>query len=240
MTQSFQQFQLPIARTFSTDQKVKEALIVGDDLIVITFKDSQQIVAVNYNLDALWKREVDMHACDYVYPTLTVRRDAQLYSIADINTVHLFSIEGELLFTFPHEAWYSFLGTGCYFQGNSVLFVAPLSESDWLLLVDTRTFQVLHKYKLDGHQEYNYSFHATPSPDTVFLGLAAGQDDTRLFSIQCSNEQLHVTELTDCNDQIFGAFSPSGKEFATASHYNEGIKVWSFPLSKLIAEISQE
>lgn len=237
---SFRQYHLSIAQTFSNALKVREALIINDDLIIIIFKDSQRIIAVNHNLETLWTRDVDMHTRDYVYPTLTVRKDARLYSIADIDTVRLFSIEGELLFTFPHEAWYSFLGTGSYFQGDSVLFVAPLSESDWLLLVDTRTFQVLHKYKLDGYQEYNYSFHATPSPDIIFLDLAAGQDDTRLFSVQCSKEQLHVTEMTDCNDQIFGAFSPSGKEFATAPHYNEGIKVFSFPSGKLIAEISQE
>ncbi|SFW73450.1 hypothetical protein [Chitinophaga sancti] len=237
--QSFVQFNLPIAYSFSNGLKVLETTIVNDDLLVVTFKESQQIVALNNKLELIWTGEPSINVGNYVYPRVAMREDGEMYAITDISSVKFYATDGLLLAEFPHEQWYSFLGTGCHFSGNKALFVTPSGGGDKLLVVSIPDFQILHEHTLDGYQEYAYGFHATSSPGIVLLDLAAGQDDTRLFSIRLLPGAIEVTELRACNDEIFGAFAPSGKEFVTAPHYDEGIKVFSFPGVEQIAEITQ-
>jgi hypothetical protein len=236
---SFIQFNLPLARSYSNGLKVLETSLVNSGLIIATYSDSRRIVVLNDNLEVVWEREADMQYGNYVYPRVALRADGQMYATSDINNIQFFAADGSLLHEFPHEEWYSFLGTDCYFSGQYALFVTPAPGGDKLVLVNTENFQIIQEYVIDGYQEFSYDFHATPAADKILMDLSAGQDDTRLFSIQLS-DQLTVTELTMCNDEIFGSFAPSGKEFSTAPHYDEGIKIFSFPSPSLIAAITQE
>lgn len=240
MMHSFVQYHLPVAYSFSSGLKILETAIVNDELIVVTFSNSAQIVALNYDLEPVWTREPEMAFGNYVYPRVTVRQDNSMFCTSDINHVKFYSVDGTLLASFPHEEWYSFLGSGCHFSGDVALFVTPSPGGDKLMLVSTVDFSVIQEYTLDGYQEYAYGFHATSAPDLVFMDLAAGQDDTRLFKIRIQPDGMELSELTACNDEIFGAFAPSGKEFVTAPHYGEGIKVFSFPGGMQLAEIMQK
>lgn len=237
---SFVQFNLPVAHSFSNGLKVLETRIVNDDLIIVTFNDSQQLVALNNKLEQVWSGAPKMAFGNYVYPRVAMREDGKMYCTSDISHVQFYVADGSLLSSFPHEQWYSFLGSGCHFFRDMAVFVTPSPGGDKLLVVSTIDFQVLFEYTLDGYQEYSYDFHATPASDTIFLDLSAGQDDTRLFSIRfLSADDVEIRELTVCNDEIFGAFAASGKEFVTAPHYSEGIKVFSFPDVAQVAEITQ-
>ena len=230
---------LSIEKTLALENKIQETILLNDDCIIITHNN--QFSAINANLELMWTKPADLKAEGYVYPTLNIHPNGQLYAICNINSVRFFTIENELLFTYEHEAWASFLGTECFFTTQYALFVAPSETGDKLVVVSLSNYSVINTYPLDANQEINYTFVATPDPKLIFLDWAAGQDDTRQFKLEINNDgELKIEEISSCNDRIFGAFSPSGTEFVTAPHYDEGIEVHSFPAMETIGDLPQE
>lgn len=238
---SIQQIQLPVTQRLATHTKVVETIVVNSNNIVLTFADSKTIAGFNGNLEQQWSLETDLSGRDYVYPAITVHPGGQLLGITNINSVRLIDTTGKELFAYKHANWEAFLGADCFFSGNYVLFITPSEEGDLLMTASLDSFEIKHSYQLEGNQEYHYSFFASPDPGIVILDMAAGQEESRLFSIEIySDGTLNMEEIISCEDRIFGSFSPSGQEFVTAPHYDEELEVHSFPEMEVIASVSQE
>lgn len=238
----FLRIELPVVQQFSDQELQVEGFATYHDLILVHFKNSPVVARLDQKLQLQRKMDIGLHSTGYVTPRLSIATDGKLFAATQINTISIFNFEGQVQFTYRHNGWNSFLGSNCFFTGDGkyVLFITPGVNNDVLSVLDLARYELKTNIQLDGNQEYNYTFTATPHQECVFLEAAAGQDDCRLYNIHILHNEVSVEEIHACTDRVMGYFAPNGMEFVTAPHYDEGIEIYSFPTIEKVWEISQE
>nr|WP_199083172.1 hypothetical protein [Pedobacter sp. ASV19] len=238
----FLRIELPVVQQFSDLELQVEGFATHHDFLLVHFKNSPVVARLDQRLQLQRKMDIGLRSTSYVMPRLSIAPDGKLFAATQINTISIFNFEGQVQFTYRHDDWNSFLGSNCFFTGDGkyVLFITPGVNNDMLFVLDLANYELKTNIHLDGNQEYNYTFTATPHQESVFLEAAAGQDDCRLYNIQILHNEVSVEEIHACTDRVMGYFAPNRMEFVTAPHYDEGIEIYSFPTIEKVWEISQE
>lgn len=213
--------------------------------ILMNFASQPLITKLNTNLEIVWEKIIPGQHANYVSSKLSASSDGRLMAIAGRNDMRILDAEATtILHTVEHESWGWFLGAACYFarDNKTIWYVLPgdKNETDELQVMDAVTFEVITSYPLLESLQYTYAFHTTPDNGIILLEAAAGEEKSILMQLQMNNGIISMTELTQCDDVIMGNFSPSGKEFVMAPHYDGPLEIYSFPEIEQVAEQGQE
>jgi hypothetical protein len=213
--------------------------------ILMNFASQPLITKLNANLEIVWEKIMQGQNANYVSSKLSASPDGRLIAIAGMVDVRILDAEGtKVLHTVQHDSWGWLLGAACHFSGDNktIWYVLPGDEhgTDELQVMDAATFEIIASHPLLESQQHVYTFHATPDNGIILLEASAGQEQSILMQLQLNGGTISLTELTQCEDVIMGNFSPSGKEFIVAPHYDGPVGIYTFPGIEKIAEQDQE
>jgi len=240
----FPHINLPLRNKLTFTANPVNVVPLPNGEILMNFASQPLITKLNASLEIVWEKIIQGQNTNYVSSKLSASPDGRLMAIAGITNMRILDAEGtRLLHTLEHDSWGWFLGAACYFSrdNKTIWYVLPGDENgtDELQVMDVATFEVIASYPLLESHKYTYVFHATPDTDMILLEAAAGQEASSLMQLQLNNGVISLTHLTQCDDMIMGNFSPSGKEFAMAPHYDGPLAIYSFPEMTKVAEQDQ-
>jgi hypothetical protein len=208
---------------------------------LLNFAGQPLITKLDANLAVVWNK--DIQHPDFVNSKLSAAIDGSMMAIVGTTEIQLLDAAASLLHSIYHLPWTRFPGAACYFarDNKTIWYILPGDENgnDELQVMSATTFELIAAYPLSESQRYTYIFHATPDNDIILLEAAAGQEESTLVQLQLKNSVISLVELPQC-DGIMGNFSPSGKEFVMAPHYDGPLKIYSFPEIALVAELEQD
>ncbi|MGO4291163.1 hypothetical protein [Chitinophaga sp. RAB17] len=240
MSATFLEIALPISQQLSPGIKGASIISLTDGGYLLSFEERPEVIRLDRDLKEVWRRDLQAQNIRYVSCHISANADASLIGVSGYNDIRIFDAAGQLRWTFTHEPWNSFTGANCFFSpDNLLLWIIAPGDPDHLYVIRCTDFAMLDHYTLNGHQENNYNFMATPDKEKVLMEVAAGQDDASLFLIQLTDGKITLQELLSCNDRIAGNFSPNGNEFVTGPHNSEGIEIFAFPSFENTASLEQ-
>lgn len=218
---------------------------LADGGYLLNFNKDTHVIRLDKDLNQIWRKALNAQTEEYVNCALTASPDGKYLALSGYESVRVLDMEGNLVWIFVHDGWDKFQGTTCTFSADSELiwFVAPASssmENDALHVVRLSDHKVVDVWMMNGNREYNYTIHTTPDKNVMMIDGSAGQDSTIMYLAQLQGCKIVCEELTECDDRIMGTFSPNGKEFVTAPHYDEDIIWYSFPDVAQSASMQQE
>jgi hypothetical protein len=241
MSVPFLEIALPISQQLSPGIKRANIISLTDGGYLMSFEERPEVIRLDQQLKEIWRRDLQAQKLRYVSCYISVNADASLMALSGYHDIRIFDTAGALRWTFTHEPWNSFTGANCFFSPDgSLLWIIAPGEPDHLYVVRSSDFAMLDHYALEGHQENNYQFMATPDTAKVLIEVAAGQDDAALLLVQLTDGKITLQELSSCRDRIAGNFSPNGKEFVTGSHNSEGIEIFTFPTFENSGSLEQD
>lgn len=213
--------------------------------VLMNFASQPLITKLNAGLEIVWEKIIQGKNTKYVSSKLSVSSDGRLIAIAGMTDMRILDAEGtQVLHTAEHASWGWILGAACYFSkdNKTIWHVLPgdENEADKLQVIDAVTFDVITSYPLLESRQHVYTFHATPYNHVIFLEAAAGQEKSTLMQLQLNDGVISLTPLAQCDNMIMGNFSPSGKEFVMASHYDGPLEIYAFPEIVKVAAQDQE
>ncbi|MBV8255646.1 MAG: hypothetical protein JO154_23840 [Chitinophaga sp.] len=242
----FPNIHLPLKAKLTFTANPVSIVPIPNGEILVNFASQPLITKLDNQLQIVWEKILQGQTVNYVSSKLSASPDGRQMAIAGISDMRILDGEGtKVLHTVAHQPWGYFLGSACYFSTDSktIWFVIPgvkEENNDELQVLDATTYELLATHTLEGRQEYAYNFHATPHADKILLEASAGQDTNLLKLVEWNNGQITITDLPQCNDCIMGNFSPSGKEFVTAPHYDGPAVIFSFPAFEQVASVTQD
>lgn len=241
MAASFRNISLPIYQQLSLGENPAGITTLTNGGYLLNFSTRPEVMLLDASLQEVWRKDLQAQTTHYVTCEVAASPDGKLIALSGEAAVRITDNNGQLLWQYNHEPWYHFLGSGCFFSADAqyMWFVSP-GNQDTLHMVRLSDFKIVNSHPLEANQERSYVFHATPDPGKFLLETPAGQDDITLYLVQCSDGNMVVEELVQCNDSVAGNFSPDGKAFVTGPHYDEAIQLFSFPAMEKTAQLSQE
>jgi WD40 repeat protein len=245
MGNTIRKIPLNIHRSFPLEANPVSIAELGDGGYLLNFNKDPHVLRLDKSLHEVWRKDLQAETADYVNCVITASPDGQLVALSGDETIRILNTDGDLVWIFPHDGWEKFLGSSCTFSsdGKLIWFVVPASsalENDILYAVSMDDHKVKDTWMMDGNQQYNYVIHATPDSNSMIIDATAGQDNSIFYFVQLQDGKIVCQELTQCHDRIMGAFSPDGKEFVTAPHYEDGIVIYGFPNIQAVATLEQE
>lgn len=245
MSQAFHRFDLPVYRRLPLEANPVCIQETADGGYLLNFSSSPEVIKLDQDLNELWRQDLQAQTMNYVSCILTVSRDEEMIALSGFSDIRIFSKEGNLLWTHSHRGWAAFLGSACFFAADGLIiwFVLPgnaENDNDVLYAIHVADFSIKATLVMDGNQEFSYAFQTSPDSSKILIDVAAGQESGMLYLAQLKNDVIVLEQLTQCDDRIFGAFSPAGTEFVTAPHYDEGIEIFSFPEISRITTMEQQ
>ncbi|NIG53308.1 hypothetical protein [Chitinophaga sp. Cy-1792] len=240
----FPHIHLPLNAKITFTANPVNVLPLPDGEFLLNFASQPLITHLDSKLQIISERLLPIQSAKYVSTKMSASSDGKRIAIAGMNDIRIIDNDLNVLHTIEHEPWGYFLGSAVYFgaDNKTIMYVIPVGddEQDELQIIDAHTFELLASYPLNGKQEYAYTFHACPDKGRVMLEASAGQEECELTEISYNNGVITVRELPQCADHIFGNFSPSGKEFVTAPHYDGPLMVFDYPAVSAVAEQTQD
>lgn len=241
MSATFSEIALPISLQLSPGIKRANILSLTDGGYLLSFDERPEVIRLDADLKEIWRRDLQAQKIRYISCYISANADASLIGVSGSDDVRIFDATGQLRWTFTHEPWNSFTGANCFFSpDNSLLWIIAPGDPDHLYVIRSTDFAMLDHYILNGHQEKNYTFIATPDNEKVLIEVAAGQDEGSLLLVQFTDGKIALRDLSSCYDRVAGNFSPNGKEFATGPHNSEGIEIFAFPTFEKTGSLEQD
>lgn len=193
----------------------------------------------------IWNRPVDLLPNAHQRYDLTVSPDEEMIGLQGKNGVRIYDRWGGLLYAMNFEPTHNVPTAEVYFSRRDLMgerfvwFLEPAPDRGGLLhVLNAVDFSTADRVALDD-VDYYWTFYATPDNDTVFINLSAGQYGGRLLKAKLIHGKIAIEELDQRDDWVMGSFSPKSTEFVVAPHYDEPIRIYSFPRIQLLAGISQ-
>lgn len=201
---------------------------------LLNFNKDPHVVRLDKSFNQVWKKDLQAQTVNYVNCVITASPDGKMMALSGNDMIRIMDLDANLLWVFQHDPWGKFLGSPCAFStdGELIWFIVPGSsalENDILYSIRACDYKVMDTWMMDGNQDYNYMFYATPDNTAMIVEAAAGQDASLLYLVKLHDGKIECNELPQCHDKIMGTFSPNGKEFVTAPHREDGIVLFSFP-----------
>lgn len=244
---SFKQITLKQTARQSFAANPVSLISLQDGGFLLNFASAPEVIRLDAGMNKVWSKDLQAQSIAYCSCRITVSPDESVMVLSGSSDLRFLDSEGNLLHRIAHRPWYHFLGTDCFFTADNrfAWFVLPgLAEGDddVLQVLRLSDFTITDKQVVaDSSECYQYTFNATPLEHQALLAAAAGQDGQVLFRIQQMGDRIVLETIEACTGMIFGSFAPAGNVFMTAPHNDEdGIAVFSFPVIKKIAELSQE
>jgi hypothetical protein len=241
MAATFPNISLPIYQKLSLEHNPAGITTLTGGGYLLHFSARPEVIRLDASLREVWRKNLQAQTTHYVTCEVAASPDGQLIALSGETAVRITDNSGQLLWQYDHEPWYHFLGSGCFFSADVqyIWFVSP-GHQDTLHMVRLPDFKIVNSYPMEANQERSYTFHATPDKEKFLIETPAGQDGITLYLVQFSDDKMAIEELVQCNDSVAGNFSPDGKAFVTGPHYEEEIKLYSFPGMEKTAQLSQE
>lgn len=241
MTASFPNISLPIHQQLPLEENPAGITTLTDGGYLLNFSARPEVILLDASLQEVWRKDLQAQTTHYVTCEIAASPDGKLIALSGETAVRITDNNGQLLWQYDHDAWYHFLGSGCFFSADAqyVWFVSP-GHQDTLHMVRLSDFKIVDSHPLEANQECTYIFLATPDKEKFLIEAPAGQDGITLYLVQFSDGKMVVEELVQCSDSVAGNFSPDGKAFVTGPYADEEIQLFSFPDMEKTAQLSQE
>lgn len=234
MANTFSQIPLNIHQRLALEANPICITELADGGYLLNFNKDPHVIRLDSSLKQVWKKDLQAQTINYVNCMITASPDGKMMALSGNETIRILDLDANLLWALPHEPWGKFLGSPCAFSsdGQLIWFIIPGSstmENDILYAVKACDYKVADTWMMDGNQDYNYMFYATPDNKAMIIEAAAGQDASLFYRVRLEDGKISCEELSQCHDRIMGSFSPDGREFVTAPHHEDGIELFSFP-----------
>ena len=216
-----------------------------DGGFLLNFADNADVLQVDDRLTEKWHKNMQTHTAGYSGCRLSINKQETKIALSGRNDLQLLTITGTKLHDIAHEAWPHFQGSNCVFTEDDqyLLFVLPAASAgndDQVHLLRLSDYTIVAAATIpESFQTYRYTLIATPENDIFFLEAAAGQDGVLLYQVKIDGGKLELKALPQCSDKVFGSFSPEGKKFVMAPHYDGDLCVFSFPEMTQIIAVSE-
>lgn len=243
MNPSFVQIQLSLSKELSAALFPLDIHEIGTSGYLLQFKNSSLIARLDADLKEVWRKDFGNYIPQTGPYKPTISSDGLLIGLIYNHEFKIIDLNANLLYELKLSGSSPYQEADCYFSDDNKLIwlISPdLENGDEVYTLDRNDFSILASKKIAAKEEYIYNFCATPHDNAIILDAAAGQDEGQLFLLRIEDGKIELEALEQCNDRIMGSFAPTGNEFVTAPHYEEGIEIFSFPAIGKIASVEQE
>lgn len=245
MGKTFTQIPLNIHQRLALEANPICITELGDSGYLLNFNKDPHVIRLDKSFNVVWMKDLQAQTINYVNCMITASPDGKMIALSGNETIRILDPDAKLLWALPHDPWGKFLGSPCAFSadGQLIWFIIPGSssmENDILYVIRACDYKVVDTWMMDGNQDYNYLFFASPDNAAMIIEAVAGQDASLFYRVKLTDGKISCEELPQCHDRIMGTFSPDGKEFVTAPHHEDGIVLYGFPEIEKKATLDRE